>query len=172
MRKLILPSLFTAFFILESIIVEYMPAKVYNNERILVPHVLLMAILFLTIYVKRNTGILYAFIFGMLFDVVYTEILGIYFMLFPLIAYLVAKIMKVLQTNVLIVTFVTLLGIVLLELGVYEMNVIIQKTDMDFSTFASIRLLPTFLFNLMIMLITVFPLTKLFEKIAVQLNSD
>ncbi len=172
MRRILLPALFTVIFILESTLVEFMPTKFFNSERILVPHLLLIAILLLTIYFKSSMGILYGFIFGLLFDVVYTEIIGIYLTLFPLIALAISKIIRSLQTNFLIVTLVSLLGVTLLELGALGFNFMIHKTDMAFSVFVSFRLLPTLLYNLVLTIIVIYPLSKLFEKIALQMRNE
>lgn len=172
MRRFLLPIIFTACFIFESIFLELMPSKFFSHERILVPHLLIITLFFLTIYGSRNLGIIYSFIFGLLFDVVYTEIIGIYIFMFPLISYIVSKIMKVLQTNLLIMTVVTLFGITLLEFGVYEMNFLIHKTSMDFSSFSQSRLLPTLLLNLVFTIIVAYSLKRQFEQLADQLRNE
>ncbi len=172
MRRVLLPVLFTGCFIFESIFIELMPAKFFNGQHILVPHMLMIAILFLTIYGSRNLGILYGFIFGMLFDVVYTEVIGIYLCMLPLIAYLISKIMKVLQTNVIIVSIVTLFGIALLEIGVYEMNFLIHKTTMGFSSFLGNRLMPTLILNLIFVILVAYPFKRQFENLAEQLRNE
>lgn len=172
MRRFLLPVLFTALFIFESIFLELMPVKYLNNEQIMVPHFLMSGLLFLTVYGNRNHGIIYGFIFGLLFDVVYTEIIGIYLFLFPVISYTIAKLMKVLQTNIIIVSLVSLFGVVLLELGAYEMNYLIHSTNMDFISFAGSRLLPTAILNLIFIIIFSFPLKRQFEKWAELLRNE
>jgi rod shape-determining protein MreD len=171
-RRVLLPVLFTGCFIFESIFIELMPAKFFSGQHILVPHLLIMAILLLTIYGNRNLGILYGFIFGLLFDVVYTEVVGIYLFMFPVIAYLISKIMKVLQTNLTIVSIVTLLGVGLLEIGVYEMNFLIHRTTMGFSSFFGNRLVPTLVLNLIFIVLVAYPLKRQFEKLADQLRNE
>src|SRR5690606_16405747 len=127
--------------------------KMFGNEVIFVPRLLLIAILFFTIFGDVKQGILTGFIMGLLFDVVYTGILGIYLVLFPLIAFLVSKIMKALQANAVILTFVSLVAITLLEFAVYEMNYLIKITNMEFSAFLEKRLLPTLILNLLVTII-------------------
>jgi rod shape-determining protein MreD len=84
-RKFLLPLLFLLLFYAESLFVEYLPAKVFGFERIFVPHFLFIALLFLTVFVGKKHGIIYAAIFGLLFDIVYVEIIGIYLFLYPFI---------------------------------------------------------------------------------------
>ena len=55
--------------------------------------------------------------------------------MFPLVAYITSWIMKILQTNIILVSFVALLGVGFLELGVYEMNFLIGRTRYGFCEF-------------------------------------
>ncbi len=164
MRKFILPLLFLFLFILESLFVEFLPAKIFGFERIFVPHFLFTSVLFLTIFVGKKQGIIYAAIFGLLFDIVYVEIIGIYFFLYPFISYLIYKLLQVFQANLITAFLASLIGISLLEVGVYEMNFLIHVTDLDFMGFINLRFYPTLLLNAAITLIAAYPLKWLFEK--------
>ncbi|QED48788.1 rod shape-determining protein MreD [Cytobacillus dafuensis] len=170
MRKFLLPLLLLFIFISESIFVELFPVGLLDDARIIVPRFLMITLLFLTIYGPKKYGIIYSFIFGLLFDIVYTEIIGIYLFIFPLVSYIVSKLMKILQTNIVIVSLVTILGVILLEMGVYEMNFLIHQTSMDFSSFVSLRLIPTVIFNLVITCIVAYPLKKHFENLVTSLD--
>ncbi|MFE8696876.1 rod shape-determining protein MreD [Cytobacillus sp. FJAT-53684] len=165
MRKFLLPFLLMLFFILESIFVELVPPKVFGDNYILVPHFLIAVIILLAIYGPKNYGIFYGLLFGLLFDIVYTEIIGIYLFLFPLVTYICYKLMKIVQTNIVMVSFITIIGVMLLELGSYEMNFLINRTNMDLSTFGSDRLLPTSIMNFIFIIIAVYPLKRHYEKL-------
>lgn len=171
MRRFLLPLLFILFFIAESIFVELLPGDIFDGKYIIVPRFLMIGLVFLIVYGPKKYWLFYAFIFGLLFDVVYTEIIGIYLFIFPIVCYLTSKMMKILQTNIIIVSFVALVGVALLELGSYEMNFLIHQTDMEFSSYISLRLLPTLLLNLIFIVIVAYPLKKHFEKIVETLDS-
>jgi len=163
-RKFLLPLLFLLLFIVESLFVEYLPEKIFGFERIFVPHFLFIALLFLTIFVGKKHGIIFAAIFGLLFDIVYVEIIGIYLFLYPFISYLIYKLLQVLQANFITAFLAALLGVSLLEIGVYEMNYLIHVTDLDFIGFMNLRFYPTLILNAVVTLITAYPLKWLFEK--------
>jgi rod shape-determining protein MreD len=171
-KKYLLPVLIAFCFILESLFVELWPASLFQSKWIIVPHFLMVLIVFVTIYAGKKYGILYGFLFGLLFDVVYTEIIGIYLFMIPLIAYIIAWVMKILQSNIFVTSFVSLFGVALLELGVYEMNFLIQLTDMNFSDYVNLRLFPTLLLNLIFIMIIAFPLKKYLENFAVASRND
>lgn len=170
MRKFLLPLLFILIFIAESIFIELMPEKAFGEAYIIVPRFLMIALIFLTVYGPRKYGIIYSFFVGLLFDIVYTEIIGIYLFMFPLVSYIILKLMKILQTNIVIVSIVALIGVLLLELGVYEMYFLIHRTTMLFSTFMSLRFLPTAIFNLIFIIIAAYPLKKHYDKLVASLD--
>jgi rod shape-determining protein MreD len=103
---------------------------------------------------------------------VFTEILGIYLFLYPLTAFIVLKIMKVLQVNLITTSVVSLIGVALLESAVYGMNRIIGITTIDFMSFLNMRLIPTLLLNAIFLLIASYPLKRNFEKFADRLRAD
>jgi rod shape-determining protein MreD len=171
-KKVLLPLLFLCLFLLESLFVQFIPAEVFGRNYILVPHFLFAGILFLTIYAGRKYGIIYAAIFGLLFDIVWIEIIGIYFFLFPFIAYLISKIMHVLQTNIIVAFFVSLGGIALLEIGVYEMDFLIHVTTLEFMSFIRLRFYPSLIVNAIFILIAAYPLKRHFEKFEESLRDE
>lgn len=172
MRKFLLPLLFTFLFIFESLVVQFLPEKFMDSQTVIAPHFLIIGIILLTIYGSEKHGIIYGMIFGFLFDIIYTEILGIYLFLFPLISYFVAKIMRVLQVNLLTSSLVSLAGVACTELITFEMNRLIGVTSSNFMSFLDNRFLPTLLLNTIFIIFMVFPLKWQFEKFADQLRAD
>ncbi|OIK16976.1 rod shape-determining protein MreD [Bacillus sp. MUM 116] len=164
MKKFLLPLLFLFLFILESLFVQLIPENLFGSHKIWVPHLLFSAVLFLTIYGGRKYGIIYGAVYGLLFDIVYTEILGINLFLYAFVAYIVSKIMHVLQNNIIVSYIVSLFGIALLEIGVYEMDTLIGVTQLSFMSFVEMRLYPTLIFNAIFLLIAAYPFKKYFEK--------
>jgi len=171
-KKFLLPLFFLFLFILESLFVQYIPNGLFGANRIIAPHFLFVGLLFLTIYVGKRQGLIYSAIFGILFDIVYVEIIGIYFFLYPFIAYLASKLMNIMQTNILIAFLVSLFGIALLEIGVYEMDFLIHVTDLDFMSFLDLRFYPTLILNSIFIIVTGYPLKRLFEKHAESLRDE
>ncbi|HVH96181.1 MAG TPA: rod shape-determining protein MreD [Bacillus sp. (in: firmicutes)] len=172
MRKAFLPIIISLCFLFESVFVEMLPAELFKSSSIFVPHFLMVAIIFVTVYISQKHGIMYGFIFGILFDIVYTEIIGIYLFMFPLVAYITSWIMRILQTNIILVSFVAILGVAFLELGVYEMNFLIGRTDMIFTSFMDIRLVPTLILNLIFIILVSYPLRKYLDLYAEALRNE
>ncbi|MCM3704431.1 MULTISPECIES: rod shape-determining protein MreD [Cytobacillus] len=166
MRRFLLPLILLAIFIGESIFVQVTPHDLLGSGKISVPRFLMGALLLLTIFGSKKHGILYSLLFGLLFDIVYVEIIGIYLFLFPVIAFITTKLMRILHMNMAVASIIVLLGITLLEAGVYQMNLLIHHTDMAFAVFLSSRLLPTLILNAIFIIIAVYPFKRLSEKFA------
>jgi rod shape-determining protein MreD len=65
-----------------------------------------------------------------------------------------------------------MVGIILLELGVYELNYLLKVTEMAFQTFLQERLYPTLILNLAFTILVSFPLKRQFEKYAEELRNE
>jgi rod shape-determining protein MreD len=172
MIKFVLPLIISLCFILESVFVELFPESMFDHMMMIIPRFLIVVILFTTVYVSLKIGLVYGFVFGLLFDIVYIEVIGIYLFLIPLIVYLISLIMKVLQTNIILVSIVSLLGVALLEHGAFGMNLIINRTNMDYLSFLDFRLVPTLILNGIFIIIVSFPLKKYLEHYAEVLKND
>lgn len=172
MKKVILPLLVTFLFIFESIFISYSPKNFLDSDLIYVPRFLIIALILLSIYVERKYAIVYAFIFGFLYDVVFTEILGVHLFAFPFIVYIVSLIMKVLQSNIVISTFVSLFGVALLEFVIYGIYSIINITSMSVNEFIEWRLIPTLFLNFIFTVIFIYPLKVYFEKLKEAISNE
>ncbi|WP_409301938.1 rod shape-determining protein MreD [Peribacillus sp. SCS-155] len=172
MSRFILPLLALIFFISESMYSNLFAGAFFGNDRILVPRFLMIFISFVTIYASRKWGIYYGLVLGIAFDVVYTEVLGIYTFLFPVLAFLVSKTMKMMHANLLIAALVSLFFVGVLEVAVYEINLLIHVADMNFTEFALNRLVPTLLLNLIFILIVSLPLRMVIEKFSTSRDID
>lgn len=162
MKKLIFPILLTFLFILEGQIVTIWNADLYSNGNIFVPRFLIIALLFYATYCNQTVAIYYSILFGLLFDITYTEVIGVYSFGFPVIVFLINQLVKILQSHVLILSFLSLCGIVLLEYYVYFLFILVNVTDMTHAIFFHNRLIPTLIINGIFIIITCFFLQKLF----------
>ncbi|MFD2681436.1 rod shape-determining protein MreD [Bacillus seohaeanensis] len=161
LKKLLLPFLALACFYSESLFVTLFPGESLFSGRILIPHFLAVFLLFVCAYYNYRIALLYGFIFGFLFDIYYTEINGIYLVLFPFIIFLADKMLKVLHNNLFVFCLIVLVNLTVLEFLVYQINLIIQKTELTIMQFADWRLWPTLAFNVAFYILFSFPLRNL-----------
>lgn len=168
MKHFILSLVALLFFVFDSIFSQLFAGHLLGKSSIIVPYFMMIFVFFLTIYGSRKFGMIYGAILGLAYDVVYTEILGIYMFLIPFLAYLMVKSLKVLQSNWIIVICLSLIFVGIAEVVIYEMNVIMSFAKLTFSEFAVRRLLPTMGLNLVFILVFFYPLHKLILKFSPQ----
>ncbi|MCK1991707.1 rod shape-determining protein MreD [Peribacillus muralis] len=168
MKQFILSFIALIFFVFESIFAQLFAGDTFGDDKILVPHFMMIFVFFLTMYGSRKMGMLYGAILGLTYDVVYTEILGVYMFLLPFLAYLISKCMKILQNNVLIACLTAFVFTAVLEVVIFQMNTILSFAEMPFGEFAERRLLPTLLLNLVFIVVSCYPLKRIFEKLDLQ----
>ena len=138
-----------------------------SKEFVLVPYFMIVFIFFLTIYGSKKHAMIYGAILGLTYDVVYTEILGIYMFLIPFLSYLIAKCMKVLQSNWMIVIFLSIIFVAISEVILYEMNVMMSFATLNFTEFTEMRLLPTVGLNLVFIVAFFYPFKRLIRSFSV-----
>ncbi|MCP3741232.1 rod shape-determining protein MreD [Rossellomorea sp. BNER] len=165
MKRLLLPFLALMILYSESIFVRVFPIELLEGHRIVVPHFLQIFILFMAVFYHYRSAIVYAFVFGFLFDLFYTEIIGIYMLIFPLTIFLMDKMMKILHNNLFVVGISMIINISILELLVYQLNFIIQRTDFTLFQFADWRLWPTLVLNAVFIIIFSYPVKLLMNKL-------
>lgn len=171
MKGFYLPVILVILFISESIFTDLFPSELFSIERIFVPHFLFCVIIFISIYVNQKYGMIYGAIFGLLFDIVYTEIIGVYMFSYALLAYLVAKAIKVVHSNILVSSILTLLAIAVLEFFVYGVNILIGNAQsVNLQVFLYNRLFPTLVLNSVFVILLSYPLKRSLQKIAPKLE--
>lgn len=172
MRKLVIPLFIAFLFLFESLFVNIFIGGYYHGHLIFVPRFLMLFFVFLAVFGNYRTAVIYSAIAGFIFDITYTEVLGIYLFVFPIITYLVSKAMKILHNNLFMISFISLVAIALLEIVVYGFNFILGFAAMSFQEFAAIRLLPTLAMNGIIVILVAYPIQKFIVKYTKEENND
>lgn len=151
-------------FVIENIFTKNIVTVVDNTGHILVLRLVLIYLVFLAIYGKRNFAIILAFVLGLVFDIVNLEIIGVYLAILPATVYLATKLMRFLPEYMITVSAVCLFSIFLLEVSIFITYRSIGLTHFDFMTFVEKRLVYTMLLNFVTILILSYPFAKISSK--------
>lgn len=167
MKRFILPSLLLFLFVFEGTFVDIFPVIQYEKDWFFVPHFMMGVVIFIAIYMGYIQGMIFGFIFGLLFDVVYTGIIGVHAFIIPLVAYIMAKLSGVWQNNLIVSSFLVILGIVIVEFFVFGVNYLIGYTAMPIDLFFYNRLIPTIILNSIFVLLVCYPIKRLLTKLSI-----
>ncbi len=172
MKKFYVSLLAAFLFIFESLFVNQLAGLFADGDKILAPRFLMLFLVFMAAYSNNRKALWYSFVLGLLFDIVYTEILGVYMAIFPVIIYLVGKLMKMLQNNIFVVSFISLVAVVMLECIIAGFHSLIGSVNMSISEFMSIRLLPTLLLNAGAVVLFAYPFKYVITKFGTDAEGD
>ncbi|KHD86968.1 rod shape-determining protein MreD [Heyndrickxia ginsengihumi] len=164
MKRVLIPLILSLCYIADSLFVQFFSLESFGGTYILVPHFLLVVLVLMGIFYRPKTSIMYAFIFGMLYDAFYTGVLGIYLFFFPLAVYITTKMMKVLQSNLVISGIVVLFNITIVEFLVYGVNLLINHDLMNLADFLNLRLWPTLVLNLAFFIVIGLPMRNFLTR--------
>src|SRR5690625_354006 len=162
MKRLYLPLILLLFVVLEGVALDLLPIQLLNTKTLIVPHWVLIILIFIVIFYDLEDtyySILYGIIFGLLIDIVYTGILGIYMFSYGFGIYLIHELKKFVHTNFYMVTIIGIIGLILADIFIHTMYSMIGYADVLWSEYILFRLVPTILANLII-LIVLYPFLK------------
>ena len=160
MNKYILPLLLSLLFISENMFETIISPLLSGSQTIIVPHFLFIGLIFIALYYDAKLGIIYGAIFGLIYDIVNTELIGIYLCCFPLFIFLICQALKMLYANLFVKSLLALIWTVGLEYLIYGLNYLFGFTTMDNSFFMTNRLIPTILLNAVVLLFAAYPLSS------------
>lgn len=172
MKRFVLPLLTIICFYAESLFVEFFPAFSFLEDRIIVPRFLLVVLIVMGIYYFRNVTLIYAAIFGILFDIYFTGVIGAYLFLFPIAVYTASKMMKVLQVNMFTAGLAILVILAMIETLVFGLNILLFDVNMTATRFLNDRLIPTLILNLVFYLLIFYPLSRWLQNRQKELLSE
>lgn len=161
MKKWLPPLILAIAFYMESVFVQYVPPDIFHFPNLLVPHFLIIFFVMMGIFYFRNLSIVYAAVFGLIYDIYYTEIIGIYFFLFPICVYLASKIARLLYAHIFTTIFATLFCISIVEFVVYGFYLFVMQNNIELEDFLSIRFWPTLALNGIVLLFVYYPFKKI-----------
>lgn len=162
MKRLYLPLILFAFVVLEGVAIELLPSSFVINDLLIIPHWVFIFLLYMAIFYDSDQtyfSVLYGAIFGLLIDVVYTEILGVYMFAYAFIIYVIHGIRKLLHGNIYVTILLGIVGILLADFTIYLIYSVVGLTDMALTEYLLYRLIPTILANLLFLLV-LYPFTR------------
>ncbi|WP_193433359.1 rod shape-determining protein MreD [Virgibacillus necropolis] len=162
MRRLYLPLVLFFFVILEGVAIELLPASFVMSDLLIIPHWVFIFLLYIALFYDNDRtyfSVLYGAIFGLLIDIVYTGVLGVYMFAYAFTIYVMHGIRKLLHSNIYVTILLGIIGILFADFTIYLVYSVVGLTDMVLEDYMLYRLLPTIIANLLFLLV-LYPITK------------
>ena len=170
MKKLVIPAGYyfvgLLFFVLQGVFVSQTFAFMKGLGVTAVPHLLLVFLVFYVCYAEGSDRqfLLFAFSYGLIFDMAYSGVVGVYAVVLPFVVMIVLWIRRRSVGNTWFPLFFSIVAIAFTEAIVYFVYLLIAKTDMYALDYLWGRFLPTIGLNIVVILVLSYPLMKLSIK--------
>lgn len=160
MRRLLLPFILFLLVVLEGVSLELLPFV--NSSTLIIPHWVLLFLVLITLFydqIDTHVAVFYGIIFGLLIDVVYIDVLGVYMFVYATVIYIIHKLKGLVHMNFYVTMILGMLSIILADSIIYILFLVIGLTNMFWNDYLFYRLMPTLLANL-IFFILFYPFSK------------
>ncbi|KGR74432.1 rod shape-determining protein MreD [Ureibacillus sinduriensis] len=152
MIRFLIPFVAVVLFLLEPEFALFSPISWGEQTLVLVPRFVILYLIFISIYYSRKRACLYGLIFGLLYDVFYIDIIGLYSFLYPLLCFVAGSTVKFIHQHLSVTTILSVVLVAIMEVFLYYFFHFIQFTTIPVSDFLSNRLLPTIIANLLFLI--------------------
>lgn len=156
---------FTILFTIDNLMVVFLPIQpIFGNYNV-VPYLLLIGICLYVFYDEKNHAPWLAFIFGLIYDMYGTNLLGLYVTMFPIIVMIIKKhIVPITPVNFISIFYISAVAILFVETIIYIFVMIITTQTMSIFAFIQYRLIITLIFNTILLAIMYLPLVKILSQ--------
>lgn len=161
-RRICIPSVILLIAILlDGTITALFKSQLVQSYGHMIPRLIMLVFLMLSFYMPKKQLIYFSLLFGFLYDMYYSGILGVYAAYLTIMVYGISKIREVFFPNVFIIGLVGIISFSVVETLIYMTYRVINVTNITILEFAAQRLGPTLLLNACFFTILYYPLKKL-----------
>ncbi len=155
MKRLFFPIILFMILVFEGVAIELLPASLSSSGLLITPHWVFIFLLLITLlYDRADTyfAIYFGIAFGLLIDIVYTNLLGVYMFVYPFTLYIVHLLKRFLQTNLYMVIAIAVLSLFILEILLLVIYSIVGIAEVPQGFFITRRFIPTVLANVLFLI--------------------
>ncbi|MDU1258959.1 MAG: rod shape-determining protein MreD [Staphylococcus warneri] len=158
-------------FYIDSIIGLVIPMHFGKIDVIFVPHLTLMYLLILTIYRSFGVALILAIFFGLITDLYFGSIYGLYMFGYILAVVVMDRFFKIFYKDKVMIFIIILVSTLLIEIYVALIYGLIGFIQFNLLEFLLLRLLPTFILNIILLTILYPIMLKFLRKIQIKIDS-
>lgn len=147
MIRYLIPLIGLVLFFLEPVFGLFSPLQMNGDYYYIVPRFLIMFLIFVSVYYDTKRAMYYGLFFGLLYDVFFIDIIGLYSFLYPAVCVIAGYTVKSIHRNLFITTVLTLVLTALFEFVLFQFFSLIGLASMPVKAFLESRLLPTMIAN-------------------------
>jgi len=155
-------------FLLEGTLVQILIPNMWRSDYSITPHLTLIAIIFISLYLGGKEGLFYGLIFGALYDLVNGSVWGLLLFTYGLIGNGMGLMTQLLHRNLWLILTSVGMGSLLLDTIQFGFFRMFQFTSLDWSYVFFRQIIPSSLLNILL----VFLLYPVFHKLLLEIMKE
>ncbi|MGV3041361.1 rod shape-determining protein MreD [Staphylococcus rostri] len=140
-------------FYLDTLLTFMSPIAIGHVKFIFVPHLVFLYLILITVYRNTSTALVLGILVGIIQDLYFGQIYGLYLFGYLLSILIADKFLKVFFRDHVMVYWMILLGIIFLEIFVVAVYSVLGLIDFQIIPFITLRLLPTLFLNALLLIV-------------------
>ena len=164
MQKFWTYSILFLLFILEGTVFQFLSVDYFYSLVTIVPHFVLVMIIFISIFQDKRRGLIIGLLFGLLYDVVYGKMIGVNLMGMALIGYFSGWMIQYFQRSLPLYVLIETIGILAFEVYYFGTLRLFHLIDLSFEWAFIQVMLPTVILNGIFAILLFKPLQFLVEE--------
>lgn len=165
MKRVYLPAIIFLAFIIEGTWMQVIAPENYGSSLTFIPRFTIILIVLIALFNQISLAVLYAVIFGLLYDIIYTDFIGIYMFSMAFTAYVVGQSARIMHINIIVGLLVSFVTVIVLDFMIYGLYTLIGFIDIPLKLFLLERLLPSLLVNGLFFVLIYKPMKKLIKAL-------
>lgn len=156
MKRLLFPLFLIITLALQGVAMEIATSFTGMQNIYIISHWVFVFIICISVFFDGEYtyyGIIYAVIFGLLVDIVYTDMLGTYMLSYGLAMFVLQGIKNAFYANVYTTMLLVTIGIIIADLFIHGTYSMLGIVDISFLAYMWERLIPTIVANIIFLLV-------------------
>ncbi|HLS07551.1 rod shape-determining protein MreD [Lentibacillus sp.] len=156
MKRLLIPLILFLLLILEGVALDLLPVSLLKGDLVFVSHWVFVFLVLLAIFFDRGDtyfSVFYGLLFGLLTDIVYTGILGVYMFSYAFAAYMIHGLTKILHANFFVTILLGTAGLMIVEVFINLIFSVTGVAELVWKDYLTDRLIPTIIANILCLLV-------------------
>lgn len=173
--RILLPIILFFFVVIEGVALKLLPESLLYGQIVIIPHwVFALLVLSVLLFDKDNThySIWYAGIFGLLIDIVYTDLLGVYMFCYASVIYLLHELKQRMHENMFTTTILGLFAFWVVDILIHFIYFVLGKASLGWGAYFVQRMLATGLGNVIFLILLYLILAKRLKLWQVEAGHD
>ncbi len=164
MNRAILYGTLFLLFLLEGTLFQVFSPGIWGSTFVIIPNLTLCVIIMVALYLGRVEGLWIGFAFGLLHDVVYGDVIGVYAFSMAFIGYFTGQLNQLFNQNILLLLVTIIFADLFFLTTIYGLFYLFGLTTASFEWTMFYHIFPSVMFNLAFSVLVYQPIRHLLSR--------